>query len=129
MKKSKFKIEYPLSNASPNILWNSIGTVYGLSEWFADEVKADENETDFIFTWDNFDQKAQLVHTKPNKSIRFQWHEDKGTDVFFEMKIVASELSNDLMLSVTDYAEHGEVDDAILLWNKQIETLKRQTGM
>lgn len=129
MKKSKFKIEYPLSNASPNILWNSIGTVYGLSEWFADEVKEGENEIEYVFVWDNFEQKADLLQKKPNKSIRFQWHEDQGTDTFFEMKIVASELSNDLTLSVTDFADHEEVDDAILLWNKQIDTLKRQIGM
>jgi len=127
MKKSKFKIEYPLSNASPGILWNSIGTVHGLSEWFADEVNADENQ--YIFKWDGFEQKANLLHAKPNSYIRFQWEEDNGTEVYFEMKIVTSELSNDLMLYVTDYAEKSEIEDAILLWNKQIDNLKRATGM
>ncbi|MEA4937539.1 MAG: START-like domain-containing protein [Paludibacter sp.] len=127
MKKSKFRIEYPLSNASPNILWNSIGTVHGLSEWFADEVR--EDESGFTFKWDDYEQKAHLLHTRPNIYIRFQWLEDKGTDAFFEMKIVSSELSNDVMLSVTDFAEHNEVEDTILLWNKQIENLKRLTGM
>lgn len=127
MKKTKFRIEYPLSNASPNILWNSIGTVHGLSEWFADEVT--EDESGFTFKWDEYEQKAHLLHTRPNTYIRFQWLEDQGTDAFFEMKIVASELSNDVMLSVTDFAEKGEVEDSILLWNKQIENLKRLTGM
>lgn len=127
MKKSKFRIEYPLSNASPNILWNSIGTVHGLSEWFADEVTEDDNG--FTFKWEDYEQKAYLLHTRANTYIRFQWLEDKGTDAYFEMKIVASELSNDLVLSVTDFAEKGEVEDTILLWNKQIENLKRLTGM
>ena len=127
MKKKKFKIEYPLSNASATILWNSIGTVHGLSEWFADDVSSGDDE--FIFKWDGHEQKANLLHFKSNSYIRFQWDEDKGSQAFFEMKIVTSELSNDVMLIVTDYAEKSEVDDAILLWNKQVEILKRITGM
>ena len=127
MKKLKIKIEYPLSNASPAILWNSIGTVHGLSEWFADEVVADEN--DFSFKWDDFEQKATMLHEKTHTYIRFQWNEDKGTDAYFEMKIVSAELSKDLMLTVTDFAENGDMEDLILLWNKQIEKLKRATGM
>ncbi|MEA4974208.1 MAG: START-like domain-containing protein [Paludibacter sp.] len=127
MKKKKFRIEYPLSNASPGILWNSIGTVHGLTEWFADEVNSDEN--DFFFKWDGYEQKATLLHFKHNSYVRFQWEEDKGTEAFFEMKIVTSELSNDLVLIVTDFAEKTEEEDTILLWNKQIEKLKRATGM
>ncbi|MDD2286356.1 MAG: START-like domain-containing protein [Paludibacter sp.] len=127
MKKKKFKIEYPLSNASAAILWNSIGTVHGLSEWFADDVSSEEDN--YIFKWDDYEQKANLLHFKPNNYIRFQWEEDKGTEAYFEMKIVTSELSNDVVLYVTDYAEKSEVEDAILLWNKQIENLKRITGM
>lgn len=129
MKKSTFNIEYQLSKASPNILWNSIGTVYGLSEWFADDVKLDEDNRQIIFMWDNYEHKAKMLQTVPNTSVRFQWEEDKGTDAYFEMRIVASDFSNDLVLSITDFAEHGDVDDAIMLWNKQVETLKRQLGM
>ena len=51
MKKKKFKIEYPLSNSSLPVLWDSISTAYGLSEWFADDVIVDEKE--FIFRWEN----------------------------------------------------------------------------
>lgn len=127
MKKRKFKIEYPLSNSSAAILWNSIGTVHGLTEWFADEVSSDENN--FFFKWDDFEQKANLLHFKPNSYIRFQWEEDKETEAYFELKIVTSELSNDLVLIITDFAEKSEEDDTILLWNKQVEKLKRATGM
>lgn len=127
MKKVKFNIEYPLSNASLTILWNSIGTPYGLSEWFADEVTAEDNI--YTFTWDNHSQRAYLLQSKQNSHIRFQWEEDKGTDVYFEMKILTSELSNDVLLYVTDFAESSDMDDAVLLWNQHVETLKRLTGM
>ena len=128
MKKKKFKIEYPLSNSSLPVLWDSISTAYGLSEWFADDVIVDEKE--FIFRWENSEQKkAYLLHSKVNYSIRFQWEEDKGGEAYFEMRIITSELSNDLVLLVTDFAKENDVDDAILLWDHQIETLKRVKGM
>lgn len=127
MKKSKIKIEYPLNNASLTILWNSIGTQYGLSEWFADEVTVDDST--FTFRWDNWEQHAQLLHVRPNAYIRFQWEEDKGTDAYFEIKIVTSELTRELMLQVTDYAAPDEGDEVILLWNKSVEKLRRLTGM
>jgi hypothetical protein len=128
MKKKKFKIEYPLSNSSLPVLWDSISTAYGLSEWFADDVIVDEKE--FIFRWENSEQKkAYLLHLKANYSIRFQWEEDKGGEAYFEMRIITSELSNDLVLLVTDFAKENDVDDAILLWDHQIETLKRVKGM
>ena len=127
MMKSKIRIEYALSNASLSILWNSIGTQYGLSEWFADDVEVD-NET-FTFKWDDWKQDARLVTKRQNSHIRFQWEEDMGTDVYFEIKIVSSELSSDLMLQVTDFAIPDEEDETILMWNKNIEKLRRTTGM
>lgn len=127
MKKKKYKVEYPLSNVSLSVLWSSISTIYGLSEWFADEVNIDDKV--FIFEWDGFEQRAHIIHEKNNSSIRLQWEEDKGTDAYFEMRIVSSEFSNDLVLLITDYAEECDVDDSILLWNEQIETLKRIKGM
>ncbi|MDO9152396.1 MAG: START-like domain-containing protein, partial [Paludibacter sp.] len=38
MKKIKFEIEYTLKKGSLPILWNSISTPLGLSEWFSDGV-------------------------------------------------------------------------------------------
>lgn len=128
MKKQKFTIEYPLSKASPAILWNSIGTAYGLSEWFADEVTTDDDEL-FTFDWNGHKQIARLVHFKQNGCIRFQWEEDEGTDAYFEMKIQTSELSKDVVLVVADFATKDDIKDATLLWNQQIKVLKRLTGM
>ena len=98
-----------------------------MSEWFADDVNADEKE--FSFKWEDFEQKAYLLHSKTNCSIRFQWEEDKGDEAYFEMRIMTSELSNDLVLLVTDFAAEEDIEDAVLLWDKQVETLKRVKGM
>jgi len=127
MKKTKFNIEYQLKTASINVLWNSIGTPLGLSEWFADGVTVKENE--YIFSWDKNEQTAFLIQLKHNVSISFQWKEDLDSDYYFELKIDVLEVTGDLALVITDFAEPDETEDLKLLWNKQIEALRRKTGI
>ena len=127
MKKTKFNIEYQLKTASINVLWNSIGTPLGLAEWFADGVTIKENE--YIFSWDKNEQTAFLIQLKHNVSISFQWKEDLDSDYYFELKIDVLEVTGDLALVITDFAEPDETEDLKLLWNKQIEALRRKTGI
>ena len=127
MSKSLYTIEYLLNNVSPAVLWKSIGNPLGLSEWFADGVTVNGNE--YTFSWEKYEQTAFLQQTKQNQFIRFQWEEDEGTDYYFELQIIIVPLTADVILMITDFAEESEKDDAILLWNKQIDELKRKTGM
>ncbi len=127
MEKKEFKIEYQLKSASINVLWNSIGTPLGLSEWFADGVTVKENE--YCFTWEKYEQTAYLIQSKTNVNIQFQWEEDQDTDYYFELKIGMVEITGDLALIITDFAEPADEADLILLWNKQIEVLRRKTGI
>ena len=127
MKKTKFNIEYQLRSASINILWNSISKPLGLAEWFADGVTVNDNE--FTFSWDGNEQMAILLQKKTNSSVRFQWEEDINTESYFELKIASMEVTGNLALVVTDFAEPDEKDDLIMLWNKQIETLRLKTGI
>jgi uncharacterized protein YndB with AHSA1/START domain len=127
MKKTKFNIEYQLKTASIQVLWNSISTTLGLSEWFADKIV--DNDEKYTFIWEQYEQKAVLISKKVNSHIRFQWEEDKDSDYFFELRIVTLEVTGGLALIITDFAEEGEKEDMILLWNKQIEVLRRKTGI
>ena len=127
MKKNKLNIEIELNSASLNVLWNSISTALGLAEWFAEVVTVKENE--YTFCWDENEQTALLIHSKLNNYVRFQWEEDSGSDYYFEFKITSLEITEDLALVITDFAEAGEKDDLVLLWNKQIEILRRKTGI
>ena len=127
MKKTKFTIEYPLKTASLNVLWNSIATPLGLAEWFADGVTVNGNN--YIFTWDENDQSATLIQSKLNSFIRFQWEEDINSEFFFEFKIESMEVTGNLEIIITDFAEPSEKEDLIMLWNKQIEVLRRKTGI
>ena len=127
MKKVKFNIEYQLRSASINILWNSISKPLGLAEWFADGVTVNGNE--YTFSWEGNEQTAFLIQTKTNNFVRFQWEEDIDTDIYFELKIARMEVSGNLALVVSDFAEANEKDDLIMLWNKQIEVLRRKSGI
>ncbi len=127
MKRTKFNIEYQLRSASVNVLWNSISTPLGLSEWFADGVTVNENE--YTFSWDDNDQTAIFIESKTNDFIQFRWEEDVDTDYYFELKIVMLQVTGELALLITDFAEPTEKNDLIMLWNKQIEVLRRKTGI
>ena len=127
MKKTKFNIEYQLRSASINILWNSISKPLGLAEWFADVVTVNGNE--YTFSWEGNEQTACLIHAKTNSCVRFQWDEDIDSEFYFEFKITTLEVTGNLALVITDFAEPDETEDLIMLWNKQIEVLRRKTGI
>ncbi len=127
MKKEKYTLEYPLKNASETIIWKLIGTEIGLSEWFADDVKADGSH--FIFTWDGYDEIATVKKIKENQLICFQWEDDDNTDAYFQLEITTNKLSGHITLIITDFAESNEIEDEKRLWNKHIESLFRLAGL
>lgn len=53
----------------------------------------------------------------------------KSQNLFFEFKILFNELTSDHVLEVTDFAEPGDEEDTVNLWNSQIDVLKRVFGV
>ena len=125
--RSKFEMEYNL-NCSPKVLFSRLSTPEGLGEWFADEVNVDGDI--FTFFWNNSESKARLSALKENKMVRFEWigMENEESN-FFEFRINLEELTNELALMITDFAETGEKEDSIYLWDSQINDLKRALGI
>ena len=110
------------------MLFSRLSTPEGLSEWFADNVNVDGDL--FTFYWDDSESKARLSALKDNKLVRFEWlNLDNEDENYFEFSIHIDELTGDLALIITDFAEAGEKDDSIDLWNSQIEDLKRLLGI
>ena len=123
--KNIFQIEFPI-RSSLRILFNQISTPSGLSEWFADNVNL--NGKNYTFFWDGDEQDAELLSKKNNQSIKFRWT-DEPKDTYFELKIVVDDITQDISLIVTDFAEDEEdEEEAKLLWNKQIEKLRQSIG-
>lgn len=124
--KTKYELEYTL-NASPNILFNRISTPEGLSEWFADNVNLKNGR--YTFIWEGSENVASVVQKKSNKFIRFHWEDDEEEESYFEFKIRTDELTRDVALIITDFAEEEDKDDAIDLWDSQISELKQAIGL
>ena len=120
----KIELEYVL-NCSPKAVFARLSSPEGLNEWFADKVEAEKDI--FTFTWDKTESKAKLSAIKENRFVRFEWLGMENTN-YFEFKISVHELTNDLAIIITDFAEQEEQKDVIFLWDAQISKLKRILG-
>lgn len=121
----KFQLEYPI-HSSINILYKRLFTPSGLSEWFADDVHI-RNDV-YTFFWDGSEQSAKLINKKENKFVRFHWV-DNDDESYFEFAIQIDDLTNDVSLIITDFAEdEQEKEGNALLWDTQVENLKHALG-
>lgn len=125
--KIKFEIEFPIQ-ASPQMLYQYLSTPSGLSEWFSDNVNS-RGEI-FTFFWDGSEEQAKLLLKKAGERVKFRWlfDEEEGHAYYFEIRIQVDEITKDVSLIVTDYADEDELDEAKMLWTNQISDLKQVLG-
>lgn len=123
--KVKFEIEFPIQ-ASPQLLYNYISTPSGLSEWFADNVNS-RGEL-FTFIWDDSEEQAKLITKKNTERIKFKWLDTDDDSSYFELRIQVDGITKDVSLIVTDFSDDDEVDEARMLWENQISSLKQVLG-
>lgn len=123
--KEKFQLEIVV-NASPKLLYNFLATPSGLSDWFADNVNSRGEQ--FTFMWDGSEETATLLSKKPGSHVKFKWDDDEDEDSYFEMRMQIDDLTSDLSLIITDFAEEDEMDEAMLLWESQVNKLKSVIG-
>ena len=104
--KKSFSIEYDF-HASPQLLFQYLSTPSGLSEWF-----------------------ALLLQKKNNDKVKFQWQNDEEDDgeYYFEFKIQVDEITKDVSLIVTDFAEEDELEESKMLWDNLVSDLKQVLG-
>ncbi len=127
MSKEKFSLEFEV-HSSVKVLFNRLSTAGGLNEWFADDVRVQGNK--YTFTWDGVDQEAEMVNKKDLKYVRFKWLDEEDEErSYFEFRINVDELTNDIALVVTDFAEPDEVESSKELWESQISDLKHILGL
>jgi uncharacterized protein YndB with AHSA1/START domain len=122
--KIKFEIEFVIQS-SPQLLYQYLSTPSGLSEWFADNVNS-RGEL-FTFIWDGSEEEAKLLKRKSDEFIRFAWVNNED-DSYFEMKIIVDEITSDVSLFITDFAEEDEVEEVKMLWENQVADLKQILG-
>jgi uncharacterized protein YndB with AHSA1/START domain len=127
MEKEQINLEFSFKS-SPKILYNRLSSPSGLAEWFADDVNFENQYKTYIFIWDGYETRAEVLGKKEFSYIRFRWEEDEGEDYYFEFRINIDDLTGDVALVITDFAEPDEKEDAIQLWETQIEQLKLVLG-
>ena len=122
--KIKYELEFVIQS-SPQLLYQYLSTPSGLSEWFADNVNS-RGEI-FNFIWDGSEEQAKLLKRKTDEFVRFTWIAAED-DSYFEMRIIVDEITKDVSLFITDFAEDDEQDEAKMLWENQVADLKQVLG-
>ena len=122
-KQESITLEYIL-NSSPGVLYRFISTKEGLGQWFCDRVEAEGNE--YLFYWQKIGERATMIASQPNQFVRFQWEHDRGTERYFEFRIVQGELTRIVSLMVTDFSDDREEMEH--LWNHSVKRLKSALG-
>jgi uncharacterized protein YndB with AHSA1/START domain len=123
-KKQLFTLEYPV-RCSPAILFEFLATGNGLQEWFADKVD-DKTET-FVFHWGSSVEKAEVVDKEQDHYVRYHWINSPANE-YFEFKIEKTEVSNQTILIISDFADKSEMKDQKQLWDYQIKDLFHRLG-
>jgi hypothetical protein len=123
-KKQLFTLEYPV-RCSPAILYEFLSTPAGLQEWFADKV--DERDHVFIFSWNGSAEKAEVMDKELDKFIRYRWL-TASKEEYFEFRIEKTEISNQTILVIKDFAEKSDIKDQTQLWDYQVKELFHRLG-
>jgi uncharacterized protein YndB with AHSA1/START domain len=123
--KIQIQLEYTV-NCSPKVLFNRLSTASGLTEWFADDVRVKGNL--FTFIWGDTSQSAEKKLHRENKMVRYEWVGDDADESYFEFIINQDDLTNDVSLTIIDFAEEDEIKETSNLWDTQISKLKHLLG-
>ncbi|MBI4930494.1 MAG: hypothetical protein HY841_07010 [Bacteroidetes bacterium] len=123
--KYKLILEY-IIHASMPLLYDFITSPSGMSEWFSDDVNI--NGSVYSFLWEGSKQDARVLSLKENKFIRFQWT-DRAPNSYFEFRIEKNELTEELSLIITDFAETEDEKNSLeILWQGQVQRLMKVIG-
>lgn len=130
MVKNKFVADYQI-NASKKIVFHYLSTASGLEEWFADQVRIDEDKN-YIFNFDNQDHHARLSSLRSNLHVKFDFFDPKSPNEtdhsFIEFKLEENELTQSLFLKVIDYSNDYEEHELAAIWEGLISKLKEIIG-
>lgn len=130
-KKNLFTADYEI-HASIKMLYPYIQTASGLAEWFADDVKINNESKVYTFYWDNEEHKARQVAHRTNHFARFEFlpetKEDEKDPSYFELRLEFNELTQSVFLKVFDYSDFDDLQELKDLWDGLIENLRKTVG-
>ena len=78
---------------------------------------------------ENEDLQRYTEEQVKQQRIRLRWEGDTDEDAFWQMEMEKSDITNDYILIVTDYADEADIDSLIDIWDSNLERLHRKTGI
>lgn len=130
MVKNKFVTDFQI-NASKKIIFSYLSTASGLQDWFADEVRIDEDKN-FIFFFDNEEHHAKVTAMRINTHVKFEFFDpdkpDEDDHAYIEFKLEENELTQTMFLKVIDYSDSYDEEEMTAIWNGLVGKLKEIIG-
>lgn len=123
-KKEKYQLEFEF-RSSKSILFSYLSDSSGMAGWFADEVHS--NDHNYTFVWEGSETHAKLVAIKDQLLVRFEWT-DENDGTYFQFEIKEDDITSDIALLITDWANPGEKEAAARLWESQVGNLRQLIG-
>ena len=129
--KQKLYLEYPLNTKSAQLVWELISSDHGLERWIADRVSEDNGI--LSFTWgdpwgEHHSLAANIVEREKNSHLKLQWVDEDTPEAYWEIRMGRSDMTDQICLYVTDYAQQDDLDDLTTLWEGNMERLHAATG-
>ena len=131
MTKQRFIADFEI-NASVKMLYPYIFSASGLSQWFADDVKIDNEDKSYNFIWDNDNHKAKMVAHRLNHYVKFEFLSDVDGDdedpSYVELRLEQNELTQTVFLHIVDYSDFDDLEELKDLWHSLVDALKATVG-
>lgn len=129
--KKLFTADYEF-HASVKMLYPYIQTASGLSEWFCDDVKINNENKSLTFFWDNEEHRAVQVAHRVNHSVKFEFLPESEPDSrdpsYLEMRLETNELTQTVFLHISDYSDFDDLKELHDLWDDLVGELKKIVG-
>ena len=125
-------MEQVLHTSSLSLIWSYLSTAEGMLTWLADDIK--EEKDTFVFMWGDLKshheiRRAKILKRIKNSYVRWRWEDEEDAVAFVEMRIQKNELTNDVVLLITDFAYEEDIDSLRDIWEDNFERLHRTTGI
>lgn len=125
MKRHQIRLEY-IFRASPAILVQFLTTPDCLVRWFCDKV--DINGDVFTYHWEEDSDEAIMLAEVDDDALRFFWESLHEEGEYLEFRITEAPITNETIMTITDFCDANEARDQQRYWDTQMEQLKLACG-
>lgn len=132
MSKQQVLIERELQSNSKDRIWSIISDTDKLSRWIADEIQEEGKKLHFIWgdLQNSHDSRMATIAKKVKYHyIRLKWTDEEDSNAFLELRMEKSNISDNYVLFITDFAEPDDIDTMEDLWADNLDRLHQFSGL